>query len=324
MPDSLEINLPILRKAFVDICKGYSVGEFSKKTIYVKHLGHKEHFDFELIQSAFEKQAKEDGLLTNQERLDYLKSKSLWTDKDDLEIEKQKNSIKRFEEGKNKASLPSMVKEYNKEIEKQKISLNLLVKKRNDLIGLTVESHAEKLVTDHYILKNIYLDKNFEQPLYEESDFDDLNDDEISGLINSYNLSTECCSDKNIKILSVQDFYQSYFFLCNDDLRSFYGKKIIDLTYFQVRLGNYSKYFKSLLENNDISKIPENKRNDPDFIEQFITTKTNSQKVLDNQKGRNVGLVGASKQDFKDLGITASKMPDKEMNKEELMKYWGA
>ena len=314
-----------LRLSFASICDGYSVGSVFSEPAYVKHLGYREHVNLETKQAEFRKLAKDLKLKTNDEKLLELKKRNLWGDKEDQDIEIKKNTIERFVDGKKKATLPSMVKQYDSEISKQQRALNDLLAKKYGLIGLTVETHAEKLINDYYILKNIFRDKDLNEPFFQEEEFDNLDDNDISDIVTEYNKTIDSCSDQNIKRLSIQDFYQEYFYLCGDDLSSFFGRPIVDFTYYQIRLGNYSKYFKSIFENNDMSNLPKEKRTDPSAIEDFISTSKNARTMLDKQGGAAVGLVGATKEDLKSLGLGNSmgKMPDKEMNKDEFFNFLG-
>ena len=313
-----------LRYAFASICDGYSCGTIYNEPCYIKHLGYREHLNLETIQEQYKKQAIDAGLPTNDQQLKKIMERGLWGPQQEHEIATQKDSIERFKDAKQKAMLPSMLKQYDDEIRKQQDKLTALYLKKAELMGLTVETHAEKLINDYYILKNIYIDSEFSQPLFDEEEFDELNDSEISDIISDYNDIISVCSEDNIKKLSVQDFFQEYFFICGDDLSSFFGKSIVTFTYFQIRLGNYAKYFKNIFENNDLSKLPKDRRHDPEAIESFISTTKNAQSVLDKQKGGTVGLVGATKEDIRALGLEGSvkSLPNKEMNKEQLFDYF--
>lgn len=315
----------ILRSAFSDICNGYSLGTVFDKTIYIKHLGYREHVDLEKIKSKYETEARKSGLPTNQEREATLKTKGLWTDSDEHSIVVKENAISRFEDGRKKTVLPSMLKQYDDEILKQRVEIEKLYSKKNELMGLTVETHAEKLLNDFYILQNIFTDSKLSSPLFNPEEFDDLSDIEVSEIMSAYVKSTNVCSEKNIKKLSVQNFFQEYYYLCGDNFNDFFGKPIIQFTYFQIKLGNYAKYFKNIFEHNDISRLSAEKRNDPEAIEDFVSTGKNAQNVLQQQKGRSVGIVGATKDDLKSLGLDGAiaKMPNKEMNRDELFDFLG-
>lgn len=320
----MSSDIDRLRLAFANICDGYSIGSVFNQTIYIKHLGYREHTDIEKVKKSYENEARESGLQTNQERLDFLRKTGQWGDKEEHDIVVQESSIDRFREAKKKVVLPSMLKQYDDEIAKQTALLETQLNKKNSLIGLTVESHAEKLVSDYYILKNIFLDSELKKPFFDIDEFDNLSDSDVSDIIFGYNEAINICSDINVKKLAVQDFYQEYYFLCGDDISSFFGKPVINLTYLQIKLGNYSKYFKSIFENHDLSRLPKDKRHDPDAIEDFLSTSKNAKNILDSQKGGSVGIVGATKEDLRSLGLDKSiaKMPDREMNKDELFDFF--
>jgi hypothetical protein len=70
----------ILRRAFFDICNGYSSGEYRGDFIYIKHLSHKEHLDLDELEDRFFKEAKDNGIPTEEEKLKYLAQTGIWTE----------------------------------------------------------------------------------------------------------------------------------------------------------------------------------------------------------------------------------------------------
>lgn len=313
----------LLRRAFADICNGYSKTYWQNKPVYIKHLTHRDHLDIDDKQLAHENEAKKAGLPTETEKIESLKKNGLWTDAKDKAIRDQQIFISRFEEARKKAVLPSVVKQYDGQINTEKDKLNKLLSEKEDLIGLTAEKHAQKLTNDYYIIKNLYVDSAMSSPLFNFETFDDISDSEISFLISLYNEAIEPCSERNIKLLSIQDFFQSYFFLCAEDLHSFYGRPIVNLTFYQIKLGNFARHFKNIFENHDISKLPEDARKDPDRIEQYINAAKEGNNLLDKTKGENASLVGATSEDLKSLGLDRQtiKFPNRAMNKDEMINF---
>lgn len=313
----------VLRKAFVDICNGYSSALYDGREIFVKHLNHRDHLNVEEKQAEYEADAKKSGLPTEAQKLESLKKNGMWSESKELNIERQKSAVARFEDAKKKAILPSVVKQYDGQIAIETRKLNKLLDERESIIGLTVEKHAQKLTNDYYIIENLYLDKELSKKFLSADNFDYLLDSDVSKIVEAYNLAILPCSEANIKKLSIQDFFQSYFFLCSDNLHSFYGKPIVDLTFYQIKLGNYAKYFKGIFENHDMSKLPKDVKEDPDKIEQYILTSKESNKAIEQSKGDNTSLVGATQEDLKALGLDKQvvKFPNKAMNKDELINF---
>ena len=321
---SIELKTNNFRKTFAEICEGFSKTFYRDEIIYIKHLSHLDYVYYEDIQNQFEEDARKKKLPDEQQKLDFLIKNNLWSKKKESEIEQIKDFIGRLSETKKKQILPSAIKDYERQIKEEEDKLKIILDEKYLLIGMTVESYSQRMVNDYYIINNIYKDSKCSELFFNKQSFEDLEDEEVSNIITIYNKSSELFSDDNLRKLSLQEFYQSYYYLCNDNLMDFYGKPIINLTFHQVKLGNYSKYFKSLLESTESNKIPKEARFDPDKLENYINAKRESDKVLENSNANGAtSLVGATNQDLEELGLQnqVAKFPNKEMNSQELMKF---
>jgi len=292
---------------------------------FIKHLSHIDYILFEEIQNNYRDNAIKNGLPTEEQKIKFLIKNNLWTEKQELEIENQKSFISSLETTKKKQLLPSAIEQFSEEIKKEKAKLSVLLNERHQLLGLTVEDYAQKLVNDYYIVNNIYQDQNCTKLFFENSEFDDLPEQEVSDIIGIYNNVMDYFSDENIKKLCLQDFFQSYYFLCDDNISEFFGKPICKLTFYQIKIGNFAKYYKSLLENTDLSNVDKSIKYDPEKLENFASSKKESDKVLDGSGSGTSSLVGATKEDLKQLGLDKNvvSFPNKPMNKDELMKFLG-
>ncbi len=120
-------KLTTLRRAFVDVCNGYSCAYYKNLPIFVRHLSHFEHLQYDVLQLRFEEEAKKKGAKTEEERLSALLKKGLWNKSKDKTIEEQKSYITGLEEGKKTATHPSLTREYEKQIDEEKGKLNKLL-----------------------------------------------------------------------------------------------------------------------------------------------------------------------------------------------------
>ena len=106
-------------------------------------------------------------------------------------------------------------------------------------------------------------------------------------------------------------FFCNYFYLCDDNPQIFYGKPVVDLTFYQAEMFTYGRYFKNLAQESKGSP-PEEIRNDPDKLIEFYEVRRNADEILDkaSQKtGEKMGassLVGATKEDLEALGYNES------------------
>lgn len=303
MPD--KSNPGVLRRAFVDICRGYSTSIHQDVTIYIRHLGHQDHLFLDDLSKTYLDEARSKGAPTEEERLKYIIDKQLWNDAREREITIQKDTILRFEDGKKQEVRPSIIRNYDKQIGEEKAKLDKILMEKAEKIGPTAEHYAQQRINDYYIINNLFLNKELTQHLFTESDFEDFPDSTVQEIVESYNKAVEPCNGSYLRHLVVQDFFVDYYILCADNLYMFFGKPIANLTFYQIRLGNAARYFKSLLEHTDMSKLPPETRHDPDAIERLFTVQKNNVAM----QAENKVPVAMSKEDQKSLGVESQMSP---------------
>lgn len=312
-------NLGVLRRAFADICRGYSVGFYQDTSIYVKHLSHFDYLSLEDRMLSYQAEARAKGAPTEADRLKYIILKGLWGQDREKEIDRQRDTILRFEDGKKQEVRPSIIQNYEKQIEEEKSKLENILNEKALKIGTTAELYAQQRLNDYYIINNIFLNKDFSQPLFTESDFEDFPDSTVQEVVNFYSKTVEPCSSSYLRYLVVQDFFIDYYNLCSDNLYMFFGKPVSDLTMYQIRLGNTARYFKSLIEHTDMSKLAPGTKNDPDAIERlFIVNKNNTSMQAENKIPVNM-----SASDQKALGLESqmSPLPTKNLGFSEYLNH---
>lgn len=311
-------NTTQLRRAFVDICRGYSIGRTTnKRTIYVRHLGHVQHATFEDIQRDFEEEAKARGAQTEAESLAQLAAKGMWTAAQEAEIDKKRDFIGRLEEGRKTIAVPSVLRSHEDQIARERDGLAKTLTERARLLGTTVETHANRRLEDYYLVHNLFADRELTTPFLEEDVFDNLAESEVAVVHDAYKEAVEACSDANLRRLACQDFFMSYWMLTGDDAHAFFGRAVCELSYYQVRLSGLARYFKSLIENTDMNRLTLVKRNDPDAIEQLHITQKNSAAM--QAKGETP--VGMTSEDIKATGQQFSALPPPGLSGHELVKW---
>lgn len=323
-----------LRRTFDDICNGYCLGMISDKPVYIKHIGHSDQLDLETVEQGYFEYAKKRGLPTEEMRLSQLKREGLWDDAKEKQLFNAKLSIDSMIAGKKNANLPSILKKIDQQIEEEKAKYNILLQEKNELVSLTCESYSQRKLNEYYIFKNLYLDNFFTKPCFTPKEFAELDDNEIANIMRIYSETMTVCSESNIKKLSIQDFFQSYYFICNDDFSAFYGRPIIRLSLLQVKLANYAKYFKNIFENYDTKNMPKELWEDPDKIVDWVQATDKARKEMEkNKDSAMTGVAGMTKEDRKAIGIQ-DRGPDPLMqalqakgggtlNREEMMKVLG-
>lgn len=254
---------------------------------------------YDVLQQRFEEYALSQGALSEEKQLEKIRAKGLWTEAKERDIARQRDTIIRFDEARKSVVLPSMQENYDRQIKEEKEKLGKLLQERVNLLGLTAELYAQRRLNDHYILTNVFADEQLTQQLYSAESFDDLGDSEVEALLAAYHTAIDPCEDANLRRLAVQPFFTDYYNLCADNSYSFYGKPVYQLTYYQVHLTNIARYFKTLMEQIDMSKVEPAKRGDPDEIERVFTSQRNMAKM--NEEGK--VPAGMSPSDVEKLGL---------------------
>jgi hypothetical protein len=309
----------VLRRAFVDVCRGYSIGQTGGRTFYVRHLGHAEHVDFELTQARFEEEAVAAGAQTEAARLAYLCAKGEWSAVKEKEIETQRGYIVSLEAGRATIAVPSVLRAHEEQTAQERKKLMEMRLTRTRALGMTVELYAQRRVEDYYIVHNLFADSELHEPFVSMDAFEDLEDEPVDILHHAYQAAMEPCSDANLRRLAVQDFFVSYYSLCGDNVQAFYGRPVCALTYHQVKLANMARYMKGVLDNTDSSKVAPDKRADPDALEQAFIM----QKNLSAAQAEGRAPVGMTSADLRETGMKRqfSTVPPEGLSGVELAKW---
>lgn len=295
----------LLKKAFADIAVGYSHGDILGRPCYIRHVSYYNQIDYERKKEFFFNDAKKNGLLTNEERIEQLRKTGEWTEKKDAEIKNTKIIIESLSTTKANAKHPSMIAGLNKQIKQQEEIVSSLENERANLIGLTCEVYAEREINDYYVSTNIFKDVDLKYPLLTDSDVEYISNSEIANICVSYSKALEGCSEKNIKKLAMMPFFQKYFSLVGDNYSQFFGKPICNLTFYQVELLIYASQFKNIYVNNDTSSWPKHVFEDPDVLLDYANTVAKGKQEAQKQGAYDEGtvVVGAKPEDAKALGL---------------------
>lgn len=290
-----------IRKIFVDICNGYSVGQWNNYDIYIKHLSILETVE---LNDFYEKNieiAQKNGIKKRQERLDWLNEKGLWGKVEEQELDKQKDYIDNLTKTKERLFISSQIKIHQKLLDEESAKLNKLLNKKESLIGSTAEKIADQKVQFYYMYISFYKEKLLNNRFFTKEYIDSLDDEESFNLLGFYIKIIEKFGNKNIEKIAISNFFTNSFYICGDNIKDFFGKPIYLLTNYQSNLLSYGLYFKNIISSNP--DLPDNIKDDPEKIKDFIRKNRNLDQALKYTKpGQRVGLVGASKQDIEDLG----------------------
>lgn len=292
------------RHLFKDLVFGWSEIYYRGKLAYLKHLSVFDQVDIEEVRNSFFKKAKERGLPTKSDAMERLKEEQMWTARDDFKIKEQKDFLTQAENTKKELYLKKEIDRANEEIQEAQRKILLLEVQKEDLMGQTCEKYADSRVSDHYIVRSLYKDKNLSGTYYNQKEVDEMTRGEMTEIVRLYNTAYGVFDDINIQKVVLQDFYQPYMPFC-ENVNNMFSKPLFELSINQVKLIIYSRMFKNIFEN--YSKIPDRIRTNPEKIIDYVNAQEKAKDKLKNfDKDGASTLVGAKKEDYEYLGVANS------------------
>ena len=322
------------KKAFRDIKNGFSEIKVLENLFYLKHLSLEDQVDIDQIYDIYFEQAKKRGVPTNEETLKRLVDEKQWSNKQESLIKQEEDLIENLNKQKKSLYLKSEIIRVNADIESAQKRLNDLKNTRATFFQRTAESYAEERVNDYYILKCLYKDKSLTIEAFQDSEFDNIDAETLSIIIKQYSEVYRNINDNTIQYLVLQDFFNLYMPFAENPTE-FFGKSVCELTYNQVKLLIYARFFKNVFQQND--KMPQDIKNDPDKIIDYVNANENAKKMIENKNNKEnqaTSIVGATSEDLEYVGLKAkgqktlsladeAKKKGGSLSMEDMMKIFG-
>jgi hypothetical protein len=296
-------EITTLRRIYGEICRGYSICEYSGKETYVAHLTTFDQTDIDIIQDEAMREANSKGIKTEAEKLKWLETKKIWTKKDESELAGQRAYVEGLEKTRSRLALKAQIAQVDKQLLEGRQAVNKLAERRYKAIGLTAERVAEQRVQLEYIRASFCKDADLREPLLSAADIRELSEEDSDILLITYVDVVSRFSVDNIKKIAVQPFFINQFYLCGEYLRDFFGVPIVDLTIYQANLLSYGQYYRNIFTHH---QVPKDISTDPEKIEDFVTRGANAKKLANQtavKEGGRVGIVGATAEDFQAMGV---------------------
>ena len=323
---------------FIDILKGYSLSYYKSNKLYFKHNTSFDSGEIDHLKQEFIEKAKRNGLPTEDQKEEYLILEGIWSKESNEKIKKLKSDISTLRQTKSKLFKSDDINEFNKQIDEKKLELITLTVERKDLLGFTVEDYANKKINEYYMFNSLFKDKNLKDRYFSEQEFDELENKDISEILTIYNDINKNFIETNLKKISLSSYYLSLFNLCDENAYNLYGKPIIYLTFYQMEIFGYARYFKNALS--EAKHKPANEYyEDPEKLIEWLESSKNVEEVLtksENNLSKTEGaiatsIVGAKKEDLAKIGkdensISLHKEAQKKggvLSMEDLMKMHG-
>lgn len=296
---------------FSDFINGYS--HLKQKQVYLKHptnldLSYGDSKYIDLIRSAYSS-----GILTNKEKLEILKNEKMWDNDKDRKILELKSEVANLKQTKSKLFIAKQVKEIAQKILEKDKELNLLLLEKEELMGETAETYANKKANEYLILSLIFKDKNFNESIFSEEDMEELDYSDLNEHFINYGIISKKYEQKNLKKIAVLPAMINSIFLAEDNPELFFGKTIMKLSIYQLDAYSKLKAYKSVLTKGN-SFPPENLYDD---FDQLVSWYDSSGASYSAQPGKekkeksnaSTSYVGATKDELEKIAKSKGDTP---------------
>lgn len=313
-----------------EIFDGYTEFNYFGSVVYLKHFSIRDQRYIHRYYQKYKSIAISKGIPSEEEMLLQLKEDGLWSQKEEDTIASLHLELDSLVQTQKNMVLPSQKQALQKQIDEKKLELNKLISTKNNVVGKTAEDYASSRANEEFIRYVVYKDRELNEHYFTDEQFADLSDDEIEPLLTAHKMCGERLNENNIQYAVLRDFFNMYISQ-TEDVSTFYGKPIIGLSAYQLKLALYARIFFNIFQYND--DMPEHIKKDPSAILNFSENKRNktSSNNFVNKESKATALFGATKEDleFIDPDAKSFKLEDaikKEggsMNMEQLMELMG-
>lgn len=316
--------------SFNEIIKGYSKRKFRGSPIFIKHLGIAEKAFFDFRFKEFYEHALSSGILSEEEALKRIVEDEFWSEKEEDEIDVLKDYIDRLILTKKNFVRKLEIETISKQIDEERQKLAKKISQRKEVLGKTAEEYASNRSNDYIIYESLFKDENLKERVFKESEFEEMTYEDLVEYILFFNEYMDDFKEYNLQKIALLDFFQPYYLVLDQPMQ-FWGKPMVQLTDFQVRVTIYGKIFKNIFETTE--NIPEEIKKDPDRLFEY-TDKTKAKKNLESKqknkdKASGEAVFGATKEEMQEMKTSGAKTINevmkgkKTMTMDELMKLHG-
>lgn len=296
---------PLLQD-LIEVFESKTSFKLNGETLHFRHFSLKDQSEISRLNEKYKIIALKKGLELEKDIYERLKKDNAWTCDDDLKISQLEEYISNLKKSKEKLLLPSQKESHEELIKNASIDLNILLQKKSDLIGITVESYAHKMSNEEFLRLLIYSDESLQKLKYSEKEFGDIDFSSLNTISENYFKMCHKFSDKNIQNIVLQDFFSMYISLCENQFY-FFGKPIVSLSTYQVKTMLYARMFHNIFQYNE--EMPEDIKKNPDEIFEYLDVKKNRQQFKSRTKDSAGTIVfGATKKDLEILDPEAKKI----------------
>ena len=286
-----------------EIFDGYTEFYFKGEPVYLKHFSIRDQRYIHKYYNKYKNLAINKGIPTEDEALNNLKKDGLWSKDDDFKISSLEVELDNLKDSLLNTILPSQKKALQETIAERYKELNIFKIKRKEVVGTTAEDFASSRSNEEFIRYILFKDQDLKKHLFTEEEFGELDDKDITSLVKQNSNCSSRLGEELIQESVLRDFFNMYLSQ-TEDVSSFYGKPIIHLSVYQLKLALYARVFYNIFQYND--DIPNGIKKDPSALLRFAESKRSggNNKVLSKIKDKDSGattLFGATKEDLQEV-----------------------
>lgn len=315
---------------FNEIIKGYSKKKFKGSSIFIKHLGVNEKAFFDFRYQEYCEYALSLGILSEEDSLKKAAEEGFWSQKEEDEISYLRKYIDRLILTKKNFIRKLEIDAISSQIDEERRKLAKKISDRKEIIGKTAEEYASNRSNDYVIYESLFKDENFKERVFSESEFEEMTYEDLVEYILFFNEYMHEFKEYNLQKIALLDFFHPYYLVLDQPMQ-FWGKPMVQLTDFQVRVTIYGKIFKNIFETTE--NIPDEIKQDPDKLFEY-TDKSKAKKNFEGKqknkdKASGEAVFGATKEEMREMKTPGAKTINeamkgkKTMTMEELMKLHG-
>lgn len=293
-----------LKVAIFEIINGYSkIDTLHYRNIYIKHFS---LMDVAEVNNQYNEsyiEALKRGLPTSEQQIQAAVKEGDWTEEKEKllkeipsEIANQKLTLSRVFLSKVRENISSQIKELE-------LKLSKLEHHRAHVIGYCAETYASNKTNEFYVYY-AFRKKNLKNLYFTKKHFEELEQEELNDLVAIHNTYTQKFEYQEIKHMAISVSFMNMIAVAGEDVYSFYGKPVVQLTNRQIDIYRLGRYYRQLLTQTE--GIPEDISQDPDRLVDFVESTKKAKEVsdkIDEQDASGVALVGATQEDLDKMGL---------------------
>lgn len=260
-----------------------------KHILIIKPLSTRQRNFIEFIYDDAIAEARRDGVMTKFDLYSQYKAKGLWTAQDDEKIEKLQEQIDKIEKI-SEHSKGIEKKRFTAQIEKLRLSLNLVINKRNELFSYSAETYANEVRSLGLVFCSTYNDQG--ERIW--NSWDEFQNDADDALIMSVLVALRAIDTFTLKDIRKIARSPTWRFRWNGakSIGDLFGKSICEFDAEQQSLLYWSQVYDSVYES--LERPPEEIINDDDALDKWFEDQQRKDKSKEVEEKGQIGKMRLS------------------------------